>query len=379
MLPASNRGVGMNMGFPDVCNTPTPAGPVPIPYPNIGMNAQAAPFSPGVKICMVNALNMGSKIPMTSGDEAGSASPIKGPGAYTMGSPNVNIDGMPAITLTCPTTGNSMNNALGAVLVPSAVNVFFSYRAGGHAADPSRVDPYAREVREDDLAALGEAMRAAEPVRGAVLPGGVGYLAITLFTSDLPARAYSEIQRLSSLGMASLVIDLRGCPGGDADAALGFAEEFLDEGATLAIVVDGDGDEVVRRAYGGRAYAMPVVAVVDRGTASAAELFAGCLSAHGRAVLVGAKTYGKGSAQRVEPAAGGPGIVCATAARHRLPSGDEIEGRGITPDITVAAGGSEPPVDAAAALLDRADAALVAAWEEASSAAARPRDQSPVP
>jgi carboxyl-terminal processing protease len=57
MLPASNRGPGMSLGFPDVCLTPSPAGPVPVPYPNIAMNAQAAPFSASVKVNMMNALN----------------------------------------------------------------------------------------------------------------------------------------------------------------------------------------------------------------------------------------------------------------------------------------------------------------------------------
>src|SRR5262245_907327 len=126
MLPASNRGAGMNMGFPDVCNTPVGPATAPLPYPNIAMNAQAVPFSPIVKVSMMPALNMGSQIPMTIGDEAGVAHPtIKGPGRYTVGNPIVSIDGMPAINLGCPTTGNNMNNGLGAVLVPSAVNVFY--------------------------------------------------------------------------------------------------------------------------------------------------------------------------------------------------------------------------------------------------------------
>ena len=91
MLPASNRGAGQNIGFPDVCLTPAPpAPPVPVPYPNIGMNAQALGFSPIVKVSMVNALNMGSTISMTSGDEAGAAHPtIKGQGKWTMGNPIV--------------------------------------------------------------------------------------------------------------------------------------------------------------------------------------------------------------------------------------------------------------------------------------------------
>ena len=69
MLPASNRGAGMNVGFPDVCLTPAAPSPIPIPYPNFAMNAQAAPFATSVFISMMNALNMASMIPVTTGDE----------------------------------------------------------------------------------------------------------------------------------------------------------------------------------------------------------------------------------------------------------------------------------------------------------------------
>ncbi|MFT3772961.1 MAG: S41 family peptidase [Minicystis sp.] len=370
MLPAANRGVGMNLGFPDVCNTPTPAGPVPIPYPNIAMNAQATPFSPVVRICMMAALNMGSKIPMTSGDEAGSASPIKGAGAYTMGCPNVNIDSLPAITLLCPTTGNNMNNALGAVLVPSLVNVFFSYRPSDLAPDAARGrDRYTRETSAEDLAALhdeviggGEAESRQVPLRGAMLPGGVGVLAIGVFTPDLPERVYSEIQRLEEDGMESLVLDLRGNPGGDVEAFLRVAEDFLPEGMEMARAIEDDGDEVIHRARQDGAYGMPLVVLVDGQTASAAELLAGCLQAHGRAVVVGERTYGKGVAQRIVPAASGPGIFCATVARYQLPDGGEIEGIGIQPDVTVASSTHPSSTD-----ID-ADAALRAAWERASRA-----------
>jgi carboxyl-terminal processing protease len=73
MLPASNRGVGMSLGFPDVCLTPPV--PLPVPYPNMGFNAMSAVFSPVVKVSMLPALNMASFVPMTMGDELGIAHP----------------------------------------------------------------------------------------------------------------------------------------------------------------------------------------------------------------------------------------------------------------------------------------------------------------
>ena len=99
MLPASNRGAGMSMGFPDVCNTPAGPVTVPVPYPNIAMNAMAAPFSPNVLLTMMPALNTGSIIPMTSGDEPGVAHPtIKGPCRYTMITPEATSPPPPPIS-----------------------------------------------------------------------------------------------------------------------------------------------------------------------------------------------------------------------------------------------------------------------------------------
>src|SRR5262245_48729877 len=100
MLLAANRGVGGIFGFPDLCQIPTPAGPAPAPLPNQAMNAQAMPFSLTVRICMVAAINLASKYLMSMLDEAGVAGPMKLMGQFSMCNPIVNIDMMPAATLT---------------------------------------------------------------------------------------------------------------------------------------------------------------------------------------------------------------------------------------------------------------------------------------
>lgn len=124
MMPASNQGVGMNMGFPDVCATPTPAGPVPIPYPNIGMNATALPFCPNIFVSFVPGHNMGAKPLMTNGDNAGVAHPLcMQPGGTTMGNPKILLSGLPAEHMLVPTNGNNFNDPVGAKLVPSVTNV----------------------------------------------------------------------------------------------------------------------------------------------------------------------------------------------------------------------------------------------------------------
>ena len=325
MLPASNSGVGMNIGFPDVCVTPVGPVPTPIPYPNMAMNATAVPFAANVLVSFVPALNMGSSEPMTLGDQAGVLSPFMGPGRYTMGNPVVMVNALPAINLLCPTTGNNMVNGLGAVMVPSITNVFYT-RAG--APPTGNVDA---EALRGILRALRETGHAGEEL----LPGGIAYLRLAIFSSGVPARVYSSLQRFGLAGIVALILDLRGCPGGELLSAVELASDFLARGAVIVTATDGDGDETVYRARGGDPCTFPLFLLVDHLTASAAEVFAGSLQAHGRAVVVGERTYGKGTAQTLLPGFSGPGAHYATVASFTLPNGEPIEGHGIRPDLEV--------------------------------------------
>lgn len=355
MLPASNRGAGQNMGFPDVCNTPAGPVTVPIPYPNIALNAQASPFSTIVRVSGVNALNMGSKIPMTSGDEAGVAHPfIKQMGAYTMGNPIVSIESMPAINLTCPTTGNNMNNALGCVAVPSATTVFFTMMPAVTQDAESTATGYTHELSSAGLRDLGDAMRVS-PVSVRSIAPGVGYIRLAAFTSAVPTLVFRAMRRLSVDGLETLVLDLRGNAGGDTDAMVRLADDFLPRHSVILRRIDADGDEVVYRARQDEPYPCALILLVDQGSASAAELFAGSLQQHRRAVVVGEPTYGKGAMQRIVPSAEGPGVFYATVCDCRLPDGSEVEGRGIAPDLAVspAEGPRDLPLEAALAIARR--------------------------
>jgi carboxyl-terminal processing protease len=329
MLPASNRGAGMNLGFPDVCNTVVGPATVPIPYPNVAMNAMAAPFSPIVKLSMMPALNVGSSIPMTSGDELGTAHPtVKGAGRYTMGNPIVFVDGLPGVNLGCPTTGNNMNDPLGAVLVPSATNVLF---CDARASEEARV-----------RAARGE--QAAAAVTSHEVVGEVGWIALRALPPDAPARFHAAVAALEAGGARAFVLDLRGNGGGELDAAVRLAEELLDEGKTIAIAIDGDGDAAPIRARHRASCRWPLVVVIDGGTASAAEVLAAALGDARRATLVGLTTHGKGVATGVEirlagEEAGEPVLSRrAVLALHRA-GGGAIHGVGVEPHVPVEAGG----------------------------------------
>jgi carboxyl-terminal processing protease len=301
MLPASVNGPGMNMGFPDVCLTPAAPAPIPVPYPNMGMHALAAPFCPTILLQAMPALNMGSMIPLTMGDNAGVANPVfMQLGTFTMSSPKVLLQGMPAITMACTTTGNAMNNPIGGVVVPGIPTILFGY-------------------------AVPEAPRgAAGPVEASREADGSLRISIHLFTPAVPAAVHDAIGRFTGAAIERLVFDVRDNPGGDVRAALDLLRDLLPEGATVATLEDAEGDvtEYVAR---GDLYPWPVDVWVGGGTASAAELFAGSLRAHGRARLWGARTYGK-SAVRCLIAGN-----FVDAGRFVLPGGVDA-GVGLEPD-----------------------------------------------
>jgi carboxyl-terminal processing protease len=274
----------------------------------MAMHAMASPFVPTVLISFMPALNLGSMIPMTMGMEPGLANPLwKQMGQFTMGDTVVMINMLPAIALTHQTSGNMMNNAMGAVLVPSVTNVFFSFAAGPDAA-----------VDADDLRALDRAVAADVPdeadewagaqpaVHGArILADGVGYVAVARLSTAVPSAFHHTVTRLLADGMEALVLDLRGNRGGDAMAALALAGDFVAPGTVLAVTLDGDGDATFHRARGSQPHAFPLAILVDRGTASAAEVLAGSLQAQGRALVLGETTYGKSAASAVVRGPGG--------------------------------------------------------------------------
>ncbi|MEW6265907.1 MAG: DUF4150 domain-containing protein [Thermodesulfobacteriota bacterium] len=123
---------GMNLGFPDVCNTPAAAGaPVPVPYPNISTNATANPSTAArtVLVSGMPALNLMSQIPLSNGDEAGVqmgvvSGMIMGPTRFLIGSATVLVGGAPAVRMTGTTGQNGQSmNCPGVALAPSQVQV----------------------------------------------------------------------------------------------------------------------------------------------------------------------------------------------------------------------------------------------------------------
>jgi carboxyl-terminal processing protease len=184
------------------------------------------------------------------------------------------------------------------------------------------------------------------------LEPGYGYVRITSFsetTAEELARAIARLKRDSPTGLKGLVLDLRNNPGGVLEAGAAVADAFLEHG--LIVSADGrtpDAQFRMEATAGDVINGAALVVLVNGGSASAAEIVAGALKDHGRAELVGHKTYGKGSVQTVMPLSHG-GALKLTTSRYFTPSGASIHDKGILPDVLIA-GPDEPPGDLVAEL-----------------------------
>ncbi len=183
-------------------------------------------------------------------------------------------------------------------------------------------------------------------VRAEPLPGRYGYVRITHFSDSTPGdfdAAVLALQSASQAPLRGLVLDLRDNPGGVLESAVGVADSFLDSG----MIVRADGRTTEARfemdaTDGDLLAGAPVVVLVDRGSASGAEIVAGALRDHGRATLMGERTYGKGSVQTVMPLSNGEALKLTTS-RYYTPSGRSIQERGLEPDVKIAAMAHESP------------------------------------
>jgi len=172
-------------------------------------------------------------------------------------------------------------------------------------------------------------------VHDRVLEGRIGYLQISRFaeaTSADVAAALADLHKHDALGV--LVLDLRGDPGGLVDQAVLVADQFLDDGTIVTIRGRKGSVETQSAHKGGAAVGTPIIALVDSGTASAAEILAASLHDHGRAKLVGLPTYGKGTVQTFYDLDDGSGLKLTTA-RYFTPKGNSLESKGIIPDTRV--------------------------------------------
>ena len=175
-------------------------------------------------------------------------------------------------------------------------------------------------------------------VRGRMLEPGYGYVRVAAFQADTAAdfeRILDGLQAQAGGKLRGLVLDLRSNPGGLLTSAVQIADDLLDSGRIVStrgrIAIS---DAQFSATPGDRMHGAPVVALVDAGSASAAEVLAGALADNHRARIVGSRTFGKGSVQTLLPLDNGDSVKLTTA-RYYTPSGKSIQARGITPDVVL--------------------------------------------
>ena len=175
-----------------------------------------------------------------------------------------------------------------------------------------------------------------QSVRSRILEDGYGYIRVSNFQNKTAFELKKAIRELEKgKGLKGLVLDLRNNPGGLLDQAVKVADVFLEKG--LVVYTDGRIEEQKMRfeAHPNKhSHDYPIAVLVNEGSASASEIVAGALQDHKRAIILGVRTFGKGSVQTIIPLEDGS-AVRLTTARYYTPNGRSIQAKGIEPDIEV--------------------------------------------
>ncbi len=225
------------------------------------------------------------------------------------------LDGEPVLGMTLPEAVEKMRGKVGTDLRLTIV----------------RADQEPFEVT------LTRAVVKIQPVRSKV-EGDVGYIRITQFNEHAETAARAALEKFNQekgADLAGVVLDLRNNPGGLLDQAVKISDLFLDKGEIVSTRSrDPEDTQRFNARPGDLANGLPMVVLVNGGSASASEIVAGALQDHRRAMVLGTKTFGKGSVQTVIPL-GGYGAMRLTTARYFTPSGRSIQQVGVDPDIVV--------------------------------------------
>jgi carboxyl-terminal processing protease len=173
-------------------------------------------------------------------------------------------------------------------------------------------------------------------VRTHDLGGGIEYVRLRQFQEQTAHDLEQALDKFDKSGMKALILDLRNNPGGLLTAAVEVTEKFVEDGKLVVYTEGRVRNQNMRfSAHAKKAFAtMPMVVLVNQGSASASEIVAGALQDYGRAIVVGVQTFGKGSVQTIIPLSDGSGLRLTTA-KYFTPKGRSIHGKGITPDIIV--------------------------------------------
>src|SRR6266567_2680409 len=204
-----------------------------------------------------------------------------------------------------------------------------------------------REGREPFDVKLTRANIKIQSVRSHIESKNIGYIRITSFNEQTDvglANALKSLKQQADNKLIGVILDLRNNPGGLLDQAVAVSDAFLDKGEIVSTRGRRSDDAQRYNARPGAkpASGLPIAVLINGGSASASEIVAGALQDHRRAILLGTRSFGKGSVQTIIPLAG-HGAMRLTTARYYTPSGRSIQAKGIDPDIVVEAAKIERP------------------------------------
>jgi carboxyl-terminal processing protease len=246
-------------------------------------------------------------------------SPIEGTPAYRVGLHTgdriVKIDGLVTKDMQLPDAVKRMRGKPGSKVTISVVREGWT--------EPRDFDIVREQIR-------------VQSVRSHDLGNGVAYIKLRQFQEQSPHDIEAALEKFDKAGMKALVLDLRNDPGGLLTAAVEVSEKFIDDGRLVVYTEGRVRNQNMRfSAHAKKGYTkMPMVVLVNQGSASASEIVAGALQDWGRAIVVGTQTFGKGSVQTIIPLSDGSGLRLTTA-KYFTPKGRSIHGKGITPDVIV--------------------------------------------
>ena len=182
-------------------------------------------------------------------------------------------------------------------------------------------------------------------VRSRIEQKNIGYVRITSFNEQTHKGLIKAMEKLradAEGGLKGIVLDLRNNPGGLLDQAVAVADAFLDKGEIVSTRSRRkENAQRFNARPGDLAKVLPIVVLINGGSASASEIVAGALQDHGRAIIMGTRSFGKGSVQTIVPLPG-QGAMRLTTSRYYTPSGRSIQAKGIDPDIVIEQSKVEP-------------------------------------
>lgn len=173
----------------------------------------------------------------------------------------------------------------------------------------------------------------AKTVSYTLLDNNIGYLSISQFEEVTTKQFKAAVEDLQSQGMKGLVIDIRNNPGGLLDTVVGMLKYMLPDGL-IVYTEDKQGNRKEYKGQDNDEFNLPLAVIVNGNSASASEIFAGAIQDYGKGMIIGTQTYGKGIVQTVKPLTDGSAIKF-TIAKYFTPKGQDIHGKGVTPDMVV--------------------------------------------